>query len=91
MARQTQRNDDWEGELGPDEDPEDVDFSEDEDDDLCVPCPYCGRQILEESERCPQCGRYISKEDAPPTKKPLWFLVGVVACLYVVYRWIVWW
>ena len=32
---------------------------------------------------------FISKEDAPSARKPIWILVGVVACLYVVYRWIV--
>ena len=36
------------------------------DDDLCIPCPHCGREILEESERCPHCERYLSREDAPP-------------------------
>jgi hypothetical protein len=93
MAAQTRWNDGHGGEFDPDLDPDDLDFAddEDEDDDLCQPCPYCGRQILEESERCAHCGRYISLEDAPPTRKPLWFLIGIAACLYVVYRWIVWW
>jgi hypothetical protein len=72
-------------------DPEDgFDGSEDDDDDLCIPCPHCGRQILEESERCPYCERYLSREDAPPARKPLWIWVGVLACLYVVYRWMFW-
>ena len=34
------------------------------------------------------CERYLSKEDAPLERKPLWIWVGVIACLYVVYRWI---
>ena len=53
-------------------------------------CPHCGRRILEESERCPHCEKYLSREDAPYVRKPLWIWVGVIACLYVVYRWIVW-
>jgi hypothetical protein len=75
-----------------DRDPDlDEDYLDDsDDDDLCIPCPYCGREILEESERCPHCERYLSKEDAPPARKPLWIWVGVIVCLYVVYRWIFW-
>ncbi len=61
-----------------------------DDDDLCIPCPHCGREILEESERCPYCERYLSREDAPPGRKPIWIWLGVIACLYVVYRWIFW-
>ena len=31
-----------------------------------IPCPYCGAEIHDETERCPHCEHYISKEDAPP-------------------------
>jgi hypothetical protein len=89
MPQRTSLLEDWDDSDNPDDQDEDVDYSED-DDDLCFPCPHCGRRILEESERCPHCERYLSREDAPPTRKPLWIWVGVVACLYVVYRWIVW-
>jgi hypothetical protein len=84
------------GGLDPDERDDDADHFDDdcalgdEDDDLCMPCPHCGHKILEESERCPHCERYLSREDTPPARKPLWIWVGVIACLYVVYRWIVW-
>ena len=72
-----------------DEDDDDLPYSEeDDDDDLCIPCPHCGERILEESERCPYCERYLSKEDAPRVRKPLWIWVGVIVCLYVVYRWV---
>jgi hypothetical protein len=73
-------DDDWEN-------PEPPDYDDDE--EPCIPCPHCQREILEESERCPYCGHYVSREDAPPRRKPLWLVIGVVACLYVVYRWIV--
>jgi len=82
-------SDKWDGDHDPDEGSLDLDRPEDEDDDCCVPCPYCGREILEESEQCPHCEHYISREDAPSARKPIWILVGVVLCLYVVYRWIV--
>ena len=61
------------------------------DDEPFIPCPHCGVEIHEESERCPHCGQYISEEEAPPARKPWWIVVGVILCLYVVYRWNVWW
>jgi hypothetical protein len=80
----------WRGAHGPDEESDDLDLpDDDDDDDECAPCPYCGQMILEESERCPHCEKYISREDAPPARKPLWIILGVAACLYVIYRWIV--
>jgi hypothetical protein len=57
--------------------------------DDTIPCPYCKRQIHEDSPRCPHCEQYISAEDTPSTTKPWWLLIGVAACLYAVYRWIV--
>jgi hypothetical protein len=80
---------DDEGDWNTGSDPEEEDHDADEDDDE-IPCPYCGREIHEDSERCPYCARYISKEDAPPARKPWWIILGVVACLYVVIRWILW-
>jgi hypothetical protein len=38
--------------------------------------------------RCPYCEHYISDEDAPPRRRPWWLVIGVVVCLYAVYRWI---
>ncbi len=69
------------------EDLEPPDYEDDE--EPCVPCMHCKREIHEDSERCPYCGQYLSREDAPPTPKPLWIVIGVIACLYVVYRWVV--
>ena len=61
MPQRTSLLEDWD----PDDQGDDDDYSEDEDDDLCIPCPHCGRRILEESERCPHCEKYLSREDAP--------------------------
>lgn len=60
----------------------------DDDDAETIPCRYCGRQIHEDSQRCPYCENYISEEDAPASRKPWWIIVGVLICLYAVYRWI---
>jgi hypothetical protein len=73
--------DDWDDE----DDVEETDL-----DDETVPCPYCRRPVHEEAERCPHCETYISHEDAPPARRPWWFILGFLACLYVIYRWIVW-
>jgi predicted nucleic acid-binding Zn ribbon protein len=67
--------------------PEDEDWPDDRDDEPTMPCPRCGREILEDAERCPYCERYLSKEDAPRPRKPWWIIIGVVACLCVVYLW----
>jgi len=47
--------DDWED--------DEADLGDDSDDEPTVPCPYCRREILEDSPRCPYCERYISAED----------------------------
>jgi hypothetical protein len=54
-----------------------------------VPCPYCRRLIPEDVPRCPYCENYISEEDAPPSAKPWWIVVGALVSLVVVYFWIV--
>jgi hypothetical protein len=66
---------------------EDFSFDEEDNDEPTLPCPYCRREIHEDSVRCPHCERYISWEDAPPARKPWWIVLGVIACLYVIYRW----
>lgn len=73
------------------ENSEAVDWPDEDYDEPTIPCPHCGRDILEDSERCPHCENYISQEDSPTERKPWWIIIGVVACLYVVYRWSVWW
>jgi endogenous inhibitor of DNA gyrase (YacG/DUF329 family) len=88
MRRGTESHDNWDERPEPDEE-EDLYGRDDEEDEPTLPCPYCGKDIHEDSPRCPHCERYISEEDAPPTRKPWWILVGVVACLYAIYRWTV--
>ncbi len=87
MPRRYDSEHDWDDNLDLDDDPVD----QDDDEDSTIPCPQCGREIHDESERCPYCGNYVSHEDTPPAPKPWWVVMGVLACLYVVYRWIIWW
>jgi hypothetical protein len=80
--RDTDDDDEW------DDDALDAgDDTEDSDDEPTIPCPYCRREILEESPRCPYCERYISEEDRPTSKHPLWIIVTAVICLGVA----IWW
>ena len=66
------------------------DGDEDEDEEPTVPCPYCRRQIHEDSPRCPYCGNYISEDDTAPNHKPWWIIVGVLLVFYIIYHWIAW-
>jgi len=68
---------------------DDDEDSEEGEEEPTIPCPYCKRQIHEESQRCPYCGNYISEEDAAPARKPWWIIIGALLVIYVVYRWIV--
>ncbi|NLF68027.1 MAG: zinc ribbon domain-containing protein [Candidatus Anammoximicrobium sp.] len=86
------RSDDkgWDDAWESDGDPDSGDWPDADDDEPTVPCPYCGREIHEESLRCPYCESYLSDVDAP-RPKPWWLVVGVAAGLYAVYRWVVSW
>src|SRR5262245_15023384 len=86
MPRRADYNDEWDEEFGGDEDG--FDASNNGDVEPAIPCPYCHKQIHEDAPRCPHCGNYVSEEDAPPGRKPWWIIVGTLACLYAVYRWI---
>ena len=52
----------------------------DDDDDGYVPCPHCGKTMLEAADYCPSCRRWITSEDMP-AKKPSWWIVAVVLIL----------
>lgn len=98
MPRRTNPEDDFDSDDdGFDSDDDDSEFDSDEDDEEpTIPCPYCRRQIHEDAQRCPYCENYISAEDTPeygdhgtPGAKPLWFVVGLLACLLIAVLWIV--
>jgi hypothetical protein len=64
-----------------------ADEGSDLEDDGQAACPYCGREIYEDSERCPYCENYLSREDAP-SRHPVWILITVLICLALVGLWI---
>jgi len=76
-------DDEWEGDDYEDE------FDDEDDEEATVACPYCRREIHEDSQRCPYCEQYISQEDAPAAGKPWWIIVGVIVCLLLLLGWII--
>lgn len=69
---------------------EDADWADDDadDDEPTVPCPYCRREILEDSPRCPYCERFISAADHAGPNKPLWIVVTALVCLGIALWWV---
>jgi hypothetical protein len=53
-----------------------------------VPCPFCKAPVYDNAEWCPHCRNYLFYEGAPPSTKPWWLIGGVLACLLVVFYWI---
>jgi hypothetical protein len=86
MPRHVGEDDDWDEE--PADDHQEFDDIPDDSEEATIPCPHCRRQIHEDSQRCPYCEHYVTEEDGIPARKPWWIIVGALACLYVVYRWI---
>jgi hypothetical protein len=85
MARHLQETADWD-----DEDAEGDGWDGgSEEDEATIPCPYCHRDIYENSIRCPYCEQYLSDEDVPPGRKPWWIIVGILLCLAVLLSWFV--
>ena len=59
-----------------DEYPDDYDLNDDEVE--LLPCPSCGREVYEETEKCPYCGDWIMPRQAA-ARTPFWFrVVGAV-------------
>jgi hypothetical protein len=88
MPRRWNTEDEWEEDSDLESDEDDEPGSSEDDEEATVPCPYCRRQIHEDSQRCPYCEKYISAEDAPPGPKPRWFVLGFLFCLLIVLIWI---
>jgi hypothetical protein len=88
MSPRVTDDEEWEDDLDTGGDTDELDTGAD-DEPATMRCPYCGWEIPEDTPRCPYCENYLSAEDAPTPRKPLWIVVGVTICLYVVYRWIV--
>jgi hypothetical protein len=59
--------------------------------DDTMPCPYCGADIYDDSERCASCGSYLSDEDSPSARSWSFRLLALI-CLAVAVGWaLLWW
>jgi hypothetical protein len=67
---------------------EEADLEADSDEEPTIACPYCRRQILEDSPQCPFCGNFISEEDHPGPNKPLWVIATALLCLGMALWWV---
>jgi len=90
MPRRVAVEDDWDE---PEDDGWEPDVDEEwqpdpEDEDETTPCPHCKAPVYDQAERCPACGWYISEEDAPPSRRPWWIVLGVILGLFAVYLWV---
>jgi hypothetical protein len=54
-----------------------------------VPCPYCKREIHEDSPQCPYCGCYLSREDAPPGRREWWWFVAIGLVIVILVAWVI--
>jgi hypothetical protein len=81
--RDTDQDDDWDA-----DEPEYGEGSDDADEEPTVPCPYCRRDILEDSPRCPYCERYVSEEDHAGPGKPVWIIATALICLGIALWWV---
>ena len=64
------------------------DAPDDEEEEPTVPCPYCRREIIEDSPYCPHCERYISDEDHAIPGQPLWVIATALICLGIAIWWV---
>ena len=59
--------------------------SDDDAENLVVPCPSCGVQVYEDAEQCPSCGDYIVHDARAWSDKPTWWvLLGVAGIIAVI-------
>lgn len=73
----------WQGDDDEDDDDGDEGYG---DDDITVPCPHCGRDIVEDIATCPYCENYLSQEDRPASR-PTWVIVTAIVCLLMAIAW----
>jgi hypothetical protein len=68
-----------------DEDWEPDDPGDDESD--VMPCPSCGAEMYDDSERCPSCGDYVVHRKHVWHGRPWWWVVlglaGILAVLWL--------
>ncbi len=49
-----------------------------------VPCPGCGSEVYEETQKCPHCGDWITPSVALNRKNPIWIIAAILALLAMI-------
>ncbi|MFQ5806403.1 MAG: hypothetical protein ACE5I3_08130 [Phycisphaerae bacterium] len=58
--------------------------SRDSDEHDVVPCPHCGREISELSERCPHCGDWIVQDaGAGSRRRSVWIAIAILLLVLI--------
>ena len=73
------------------DDPWDRDEPDDNDGPDTLPCPACGADIYDDSERCPVCGEYVVMRTGSGPRRTWWWIALGLALLamllFVLVRW----
>ena len=64
----------------PDFDDDYEDYDSDEEVDTIL-CPSCKTEVYEEAVACPNCGEFIIQSQSLFAKKPLWFVMMILAII----------
>ncbi len=69
-----------------DEGPQSVDLDEfgEHHESETLPCPSCGVDVYEDTDRCPACGEYITPRWATSSAQPIWWLFATFAAIAAV-------
>jgi len=74
--------DEWEAHADP-EGPQPDDLAAGEDGYDVVPCPHCGREISELTERCPHCGDWITPGAGSSKHGYVWLAIAILLVVLV--------
>jgi len=69
------------------DDPQQIDIDElGGDDNDTVPCPNCGQEVYEDTDRCPYCGHWVVLTESY-SQRPIWqwFLIPAVIIAMLIY------
>lgn len=77
------------------DDDDDLDDDESEgsydDQEITIPCPHCGRDVVEDVAMCPYCENFIAAEDRTRSSRPLWITLTIILCLIMAIGWAIPW
>ena len=82
MTRGRHDQDDDDEDRDPEE-PEDFDRDDDPFGTDTEPCPFCKREIHDQTDICPHCGNFISRDDGPVQVGPVWLVTAGVLLITI--------